>query len=49
MAALIAHVRSGELGPEDAVVFLHTGGATALFAYTQELDPAELAEWLTVD
>jgi 1-aminocyclopropane-1-carboxylate deaminase/D-cysteine desulfhydrase-like pyridoxal-dependent ACC family enzyme len=29
LAALIAHVRSGELGPGDTVVFLHTGGAPA--------------------
>jgi len=29
LAALIAHVRSGELSPEDTVVFLHTGGAPA--------------------
>lgn len=31
MAALIAHVRSGELAPDDCVVFLHTGGMPALF------------------
>lgn len=31
MAALIAHVRSGELAPSDCVVFLHTGGMPALF------------------
>lgn len=31
MAALIAHVRSGELRPDDAVVFLHTGGVPAIF------------------
>ncbi len=29
LAALIAHVRSGELAPDDSVVFLHTGGAPA--------------------
>ena len=29
LAALIAHVRSGELSPADTVVFLHTGGAPA--------------------
>lgn len=28
-AAMIAHVRSGELTPTDTVVFLHTGGAPA--------------------
>ena len=31
MAALIAHVRSGELSPSDTVIFLHTGGMPALF------------------
>ena len=33
MAALIAHVRSGELDPGDAVTFLHTGGGPSLFAH----------------
>ena len=31
MAALIAHVRSRELTPDETVVFLHTGGMPALF------------------
>ena len=31
MAALIAHVRSGELPPSACVVFLHTGGMPAVF------------------
>ena len=31
MAALVQHVRSGELSPDDTVVFLHTGGMPALF------------------
>ncbi len=31
MAALIQHVRSGELRPDETVVFLHTGGMPALF------------------
>jgi hypothetical protein len=31
------------------VVFLHTGGATALFAYSQELGLEELTGRLTVD
>jgi 1-aminocyclopropane-1-carboxylate deaminase/D-cysteine desulfhydrase-like pyridoxal-dependent ACC family enzyme len=48
MAALVAHVRAGELTGEDSVVFLHTGGATALFAYQPELDLGELAERLTL-
>jgi D-cysteine desulfhydrase family pyridoxal phosphate-dependent enzyme len=31
MAALIQHVRSGELSPRETVVFLHTGGMPAIF------------------
>lgn len=31
MAALIHHVRSGEVAPKDTVVFLHTGGVPAIF------------------
>jgi D-cysteine desulfhydrase family pyridoxal phosphate-dependent enzyme len=31
MAALIQHVRNGELNPADTIVFLHTGGMPALF------------------
>ena len=31
MAALVQHVRAGELSPADTVVFLHTGGMPALF------------------
>ena len=31
MAALVHHVRAGELAPGDTVVFLHTGGMPALF------------------
>ncbi|MBN1835304.1 MAG: D-cysteine desulfhydrase family protein [Spirochaetales bacterium] len=51
MAALMAHVRSGELDPDQPLVFLHTGGATALFAYQQELglDLGQLSGQLTVE
>ncbi len=31
MAALIHHVRTGELAPSDTIVFLHTGGVPAIF------------------
>ncbi len=31
MAALIQHVRNGELSPADTIVFLHTGGMPAVF------------------
>ena len=37
MAGLIAAVRGGEFGTGQKVLFLHTGGATALFAYRAEL------------
>jgi 1-aminocyclopropane-1-carboxylate deaminase/D-cysteine desulfhydrase-like pyridoxal-dependent ACC family enzyme len=36
MAGLIAHAREGRLTPSDTVIFVHTGGAPALFAYNQE-------------
>jgi D-cysteine desulfhydrase family pyridoxal phosphate-dependent enzyme len=37
MAALIDHVRQGMYAKDDAIMFLHTGGAPALFAYRDEL------------
>jgi D-cysteine desulfhydrase family pyridoxal phosphate-dependent enzyme len=37
LAGLIEHVRSGRLGLDDTVVFLHTGGAPALFSYADAL------------
>ena len=37
MAGLIAAVRSGELIAADTVVFLHTGGLPAAFAYADEI------------
>ena len=33
MAGLIGMIRSGELTTDDTVVFIHTGGSAALFAY----------------
>ena len=33
MAALVAAIRAGELSADQTVVFLHTGGTPALFAY----------------
>jgi 1-aminocyclopropane-1-carboxylate deaminase/D-cysteine desulfhydrase-like pyridoxal-dependent ACC family enzyme len=30
-AALLRHVRAGEVGPDETIVFLHTGGMPALF------------------
>lgn len=37
MAALIDHIRRGRFPKESRVVFVHTGGAPALFAYSKEL------------
>ncbi len=37
MAGLIADVRSGKLTKADTVVFVHTGGTPALFAYASEV------------
>jgi D-cysteine desulfhydrase family pyridoxal phosphate-dependent enzyme len=39
-AGLIDHVRKGEIGPDETVVFLHSGGAPALFAMTDVVLPA---------
>lgn len=37
LAALIAHIRQGKLAKDQPVVFVHTGGAPALFAYAPEI------------
>jgi D-cysteine desulfhydrase family pyridoxal phosphate-dependent enzyme len=37
MACLIDHIQQGKLGRADTVIFLHTGGTPALFAYQEEL------------
>ena len=39
-AGLLRDIRQGVLGPEDAVVFLHTGGTPLVFAYARELSEA---------
>jgi D-cysteine desulfhydrase family pyridoxal phosphate-dependent enzyme len=39
MAGLIDHIRRGVIGRDETVVFLHTGGLPALFAYNGELAP----------
>jgi 1-aminocyclopropane-1-carboxylate deaminase/D-cysteine desulfhydrase-like pyridoxal-dependent ACC family enzyme len=38
LAGLISHIRSGRLDKETPVIFLHTGGAPALFAFAEELN-----------
>ena len=42
MAGLIAHVRSGRIAPGSRVLFVHTGGQPALFAYA-----GSLGSWLS--
>jgi 1-aminocyclopropane-1-carboxylate deaminase/D-cysteine desulfhydrase-like pyridoxal-dependent ACC family enzyme len=37
LAALVGEGREGRLSPGSSVVFWHTGGAPALFAYAREL------------
>ena len=37
MAGLIDHARQGLLGQDDVVVFIHTGGLPALFAFKDEI------------
>jgi D-cysteine desulfhydrase family pyridoxal phosphate-dependent enzyme len=37
LAGLIDHIRSGRIGKGERVVFLHTGGTPALFAYADDL------------
>ena len=39
MAGLVAHVRSGRIAQGSRVLFLHTGGVSALFAYAAKLEP----------
>lgn len=37
MAGLIDLVRKGEFGPKETILFWHTGGSAALFAYAEQL------------
>ena len=38
MAGLIDHIRQGRIRKDELVVFLHTGGTPALFAYAEDLE-----------
>jgi 1-aminocyclopropane-1-carboxylate deaminase/D-cysteine desulfhydrase-like pyridoxal-dependent ACC family enzyme len=38
MAGLIDHIRQGRIKKNEVVVFLHTGGTPALFAYVEDLE-----------
>ncbi|TVR70095.1 MAG: D-cysteine desulfhydrase family protein [Sphaerobacteraceae bacterium] len=40
MAGLIDHIRTGEIGADETVMFLHTGGVPAVFADTASIIPA---------
>jgi 1-aminocyclopropane-1-carboxylate deaminase/D-cysteine desulfhydrase-like pyridoxal-dependent ACC family enzyme len=40
MAGLIDHIRRKRIGVNETVVFLHTGGTPALFAYAGDLQLA---------
>ena len=37
MSGLIGHIREGRIGRDETVVFLHSGGTPAVFAYSEEL------------
>jgi 1-aminocyclopropane-1-carboxylate deaminase/D-cysteine desulfhydrase-like pyridoxal-dependent ACC family enzyme len=49
MAGVRDHIRKGLLGKDDIVVFLHTGGTPALFAYSNEIGLEELKSHLSYD
>jgi 1-aminocyclopropane-1-carboxylate deaminase/D-cysteine desulfhydrase-like pyridoxal-dependent ACC family enzyme len=40
MAGLIAHIREGRIRSGQTVIFVHSGGLPALFAYSKELNIA---------
>jgi 1-aminocyclopropane-1-carboxylate deaminase/D-cysteine desulfhydrase-like pyridoxal-dependent ACC family enzyme len=37
MACLIDHIKEGRFDSNDIIIFLHTGGTPALFAYHEDL------------
>jgi D-cysteine desulfhydrase family pyridoxal phosphate-dependent enzyme len=39
MSGMIDHIRSGQIGSDETVVFLHTGGVPAVFADTDSIVP----------
>jgi len=49
MAGLIHLIRSGKIGKSDEVLFWHTGGAPALFAYADDLDFSGSATDIYID
>ena len=38
LAGMLDLIEKGEIGRDETVVFVHTGGAAALFAYRDRLD-----------
>lgn len=38
MAAVVSHIRGGRFDRDDRILFIHTGGAPALFAYVDEFE-----------
>jgi D-cysteine desulfhydrase len=42
MAGLIDLIRKGEFGKDETIVFWHTGGSAALFAYAEQLLEGEI-------
>lgn len=49
MAGIRDHIKNGQLKEEDIVIFLHTGGTPALFAYADAFDSDELRELVDFD
>jgi len=37
MSAVLAHIRSGKIGPDETVVFVHTGGSPSVFVHAERL------------
>ncbi len=48
-AGLRDHIKRGEIGKDETVLFLHTGGNPALFAYVQELGYEDLQTHISFD
>lgn len=49
MSALYDHIQQGKITGKDTLIFLHTGGNPALFAYQEELDLDELKSHVIYD
>jgi len=49
MVCLADHVAKGIVGKDETVIFLHTGGNAALFAFAEYLDTAELSSHLSYE